>query len=103
MLAKESIKQLAPLTHHTSTTKEIIQAGFLSQQDRKGGVNLSTGKNVLRPRATHKIEVNAESALEHGFFFFGNRFSKVVFAMGKWEVDCWNGKIPMRFLTITPR
>ena len=103
LLGKESIRQLAPLTHHTSATKDITQAGFLSQQDRKGGVNLSTGENVYRPRATHKIEVNAESALEHGFCFFGNRFSNVVFAMGKWEGDCWDGKIPLRFLTITPR
>ena len=58
LLGKESIRQLAPLTHHTSATKDITQAGFLSQQDRKGGGNLSTGENVYRPRATHKIEVN---------------------------------------------
>ena len=102
-LEKESIKQLAPFTHHTSAAKDIIQAGFLCQQDRKGGINFSTGENVYRPSATHKIEVKAESALEHGFCFFGNRFSNVVFAMGKWEGDCWDGKIPLRFLTITPR
>ena len=48
---------------------------------------------LYRPTATHKIEVNAETALEHGICFFGNRFSDVVFAMGKWEGDSWDGKI----------
>ena len=102
-LGKESIQQLAPFTHHTSATKAIIQAGFLCQQDRKGGINFGTGENVYRPTATHKIEVNAETALEHGICFFGNRFSDVVFAMGKWEGDGWDGKIPLQFLTISPR
>ena len=35
LLGKKSIRQLAPLTHHTSATKDITQAGFLSQQDRR--------------------------------------------------------------------
>ena len=45
-LGKESIQQLAPFTHHTSATKAIIQAGFLCQQDRKGGINFGTAENV---------------------------------------------------------
>ena len=102
-LVKESMEQLAPITHHTSATKAIIQAGFLCQQDRKGGINFGTGENVYRPSATHKIEIDAESALGHGICFFGNRFSDVVFAMGQWEGDCWDGKIPLRFLKISPR
>ena len=32
-----------------------------------------------------------------------NRFSDIVFAMGQWEGDCWDGKIPLRFLKISPR
>ena len=50
---------------------------------------------LYRPTATHKIEVNAETALEHGICFFGNRFSDVVSAMEKWEGDSWDGKIPL--------
>ena len=103
ILAKESISQLGPIVHHTCATREIIEAGYLCQQRRKGGINFSTGKNVYRERATHAIEVDADSAMKLGYTFFGNRFSDVVFAPGKWEQGQWGGKIPLKFLTISLR
>ena len=42
-----------------------------------------------------------QTALNHGICFFGSRFTDVVFAMGKWKVVCWDGKVPIRFLTIS--
>ena len=62
VLGKESISQLTPLTHRTSAAKDIIKAGYLCQQRRNGGINLSSGKNLYRERASHEIDVNAESA-----------------------------------------
>ena len=44
-LGKESLSQLAPLTHRTSATRDILKTGYLCQQSRKGGINLSTGVN----------------------------------------------------------
>ena len=102
VLGKESISQLTPLTHRTNAAKDIIKAGYLCQQRRNGGINLSSGKNLYRERASYEIEVNAKSAHMNGHTFFGNRFSDVVFAAGKWEHDHWDGKLALEFLNIKP-
>ena len=99
-LGKESLSQLAPLTHRTSATGDILKAGYLCQQGRKGGINLSTGVNSYKEWASHEIELDAEAAHKDGHAFFGNRFSDVVFAMGKWKQGHWDGKVGLEFLTI---
>ena len=101
-LGKESLSKLAPLTHRTSATKEILRTGYLCQQGRKGGINLSTGTNSYKASASHEIEIKADAAHKNGHAFFGNRFTDVVFAMGKWEQGQWNGKVDLEFLKITP-
>ena len=99
-LGKESLSQLAPLTHRTSATGDILKAGYLCQQGRKGGINLSTGVNSYKEWASHEIELDAEAAHKDGHAFFGNRFSDVVFAMGKWKQGHWDGKVGLDFLKI---
>ena len=101
-LGKESLTQLAPLTHRTSATKDILNAGFLCQQSRRGGINLCTGKNSYKEGASHEIEIIADAAHQDGHEFFGNRFSDVVFAMGKWTHGHWDGKVGLKFLKIKP-
>ena len=97
-LGTESLTQLAPLTHRTSATKDILNAGFLCQQSRRGGINLCTGKNSYKEGASHEIEIIADAAHQDGHEFFGNRFSDVVFAMGKWTHGHWDGKVGLKFL-----
>ena len=62
-LGKESLTQLAPLTHRTSATKDILNAGFLCQQSRRGGINLCTSKNSYKEGASHEIEIIVELRL----------------------------------------
>merc|ERR1712002_660009 len=50
--------------------------------------------------ASHEIELDAEAAHKDGHAFFGNRFSDVVFAMGKWKQGHWDGKVGLDFLKI---
>ena len=33
--------------------------------------------------------------MEKGIFFFGNRFTDVVYCTGAWENGAWNGKVPL--------
>ena len=103
ILGKESMSQLCPLIHNTSSVKEIRDSGFLSQQGRKGGINFCSKVNKYRKKASHEIHVDAERALRNGFTFFGNRFSEVIFAMGVWEGERWTGKIPLEYLHIIQR
>ena len=104
LLGKESLQQLCPLVHNTSAVKEISLAGFISQQQRKGGVNFSAKESNYRPNASHAVKVETDSAiqlLELGFQFFGNRFCDTVYGMGMWEDSYWSGQIPTRFLKIS--
>ena len=64
MLGMESILQLGPFTHCTNAAQKITETGILCQQNRKGGINLCTGKNVYRASATHEIEVDAKLAFK---------------------------------------
>ena len=89
-----SIVQLEPLIHRTSLVEEIKKSGYLSQQSRFGGINFCSKKNSYRREATHEIHVDAVSALKQGFFFFGNRFTDVIYGSGKWSDGWWNGRIP---------
>lgn len=102
-LGKESLSKLSPLIHNTSAVTEISQSGFLWQNQRKGGINLSSGESSYKPTATHKIIIKAELAHENGFVFFGNRFSQVIFGCGMWEDGQWSGKIPIDYLEIQHR
>ena len=104
LLGKESLKQLCPLVHNTSAVKDISSAGFISQQQRKGGVNFCAKESKYRPKASHAVKVETDSAtklLELGYQFFGNRFCETVYGMGVWEESCWSGQIPTHFLTIS--
>ena len=101
LLGKESLQQLCPLVHNTSAGR---QAGFISQQQRKGGVKYSAKESNYRPNASHAVKVETDSAiqlLELGYQFFGNRFCDTIYGMGMWEDSCWSGQIPTGFLEIS--
>ena len=102
-LGKESLQQLCPLFHNTSSVQEIKEDGFLSQQQRQGGINLCAKVGKYRLKSSHEIMVDAQTASKKGYEFFGNRFCEVIYAMGKWEGNAWSGKIPMEFLRIKKR
>ena len=106
LLGRESLQQLCPLVHNTSAVQDISSAGFISQQQRKGGVNFCAKESNYRPNASHAVKVETNSAiqlLELGYQFFGNRFCGTVYGMGIWEESCWSGQIPTRFLKISLR
>ena len=65
-LGKESLSQLAPFTHRTSATKEILRTDYLCQQGQKGGINLSTGINSYKASASHEIEIQADGSNASG-------------------------------------
>ena len=83
---------------------DILLAGFISQQQRKGGVNFCAKESNYRPNASHAVKVETDSAiqlLELGYQFFGNRFCDTIYGMGMWEDSCWSGQIPTGFLEIS--
>ena len=96
-MGAESLDIYGQLVHNTSAKKQIEESGFLSQQGRKGGINLATMQvaDQYRPMASHRIVIRAKECLARGIFFFGNRFSEIVYCTGSWEGNEWNGKIPI--------
>ena len=86
-LGVESLSQLAPLVHNTSAVGPIIESKFLSQQGRKGGINLVSKKKeaCYRPGATHAAVIDIELSVKMEILFFGNRFSDVICCTGRWE------------------
>ena len=69
-LGKESLSQLAPLTHCTSATRDILKTGYLCQQSRKGGINLRTDINSYKEWASQEIVIDADAAHKDGHAFF---------------------------------
>ena len=83
-LGKESLLELSLLVHNTSAVKEIQKSGFLMQQERVGGINLSLSSkaHLFRPKSTHVIEIDTKMSVEKGIVFFGNRFTDVFYCPG---------------------
>ena len=104
-LSKESLEQLSPLVHSTSAVKEIQKSGFLMQQQRVGGINLSSSSKAhhFRPKSSHVIEIDTKRSVEKGIVFFGNRFTDVFYCPGAWENGAWTGKVPLELLHISCR
>lgn len=104
-LGKESLEQLSPLVHSTSAVKEIQKSGFLMQQERVGGINLSSSSkaHLFRPKSSHVIEIDTKRSVEKGIVFFGNRFTDVFYCPGAWENGAWTGKVPLELLRISCR
>ena len=96
-MGAESLDIYGQLVHNTSAKEQIEESGFLSQQGRQGGINLATQQvaDQYRPSASHRIVIRAKECLAKGIFFFGNRFSEVVYCTGSWEGNGWNGMIPI--------
>ena len=71
-----------------------------------GGMNFNAKTcGGHRPWADSIIKIKEEElikALEEGFQFFEDCFSSLVYGVGKWNQDkmYWNGKIPLKFLSI---
>ena len=79
---------------------EIEESGYLSALRRSGGINfLACKSGGYRPKANTIITIDLQqltAAIENGFIFFHNRFSGLVFGIGKKDNDgLWDGKIPL--------
>ena len=73
---------------------------------RPGGINFCSKKSGgYKPRATHEVGVNLPFAVADGYTFFENRFSGLIFGVGKWNQgrNWWNGNIPWQYLAIKRR
>ena len=104
-LGMESLTQLEPLVHNTSSKDEIIKSGFLSRQGRTGGINLCSERNsrLFRPSASDTSFIHVRDCLKLGIFFFGNFFTDVILCTGSWDDGVWNGKIPLECLHFKKR
>ena len=96
-LGIESLSQLEPLVHNTSSKDEIVKSGFLSRQGRTGGINLCSERNsrLFRPSASDTTIIHVRDCLKLGILFFGNFFTDVILCTGSWDDGVWNGKIPL--------
>ena len=100
---------VAPLFHETGSANAIKKSGGLSAMERIGGINFSPKIcGGYRPQADSIVKIKEEElirAMREGFQFFENRFSSLVFGVGKWNQEkmYWNGNIPLKFLSIEKR
>ena len=103
---KSGPSDFTPLYHETDKIGPIKMANFLSSMDRPGGINFHPQvSGGYRPRANFDVtidEVQLTRALNDGLAFFENRFSGLVYGMGKWDFQThwWNGKIPLDYTCI---
>ena len=97
---------LTPLVHETGAVREIRTCKFLSSMKRSGGINFCPRETGgYRPKAPYKVcieEAQLQAAISEGLVFFENRFSELVFGVGRWDYqkNWWDGRIPMDYLTI---
>ena len=70
-LGIESLTQLEPLVHNTSSKDKIIKSGFLSRQGRTGGINLCFKRNsrLFRPSASDTLFIHVRDCLKLGLLF----------------------------------
>ena len=74
--------------------------------ERIGGINFNPKIcGGYRPRADSIVKIEEEDlirAMREGFQFVENRFSSLVFDVGKWNQGkmYWNGNIPLKFLSL---
>ena len=87
----------------------IKKSGYLSSMERIGEINFNPRvSGGYRPRAASVVHITEEKlilAIREGFQFFENRFSSLVFGVGKWNQEemYWDGKIPLEYLSIEQR
>ena len=100
---------VAPLVHDTGSSDAIKKSGCLSSMRRVGGINFNPRvSGGYRPRAASVVLITEEKlilAIKEGLQFFENRFSSLVFGVGKWNQEemYWDGKIPLKYLSIEQR
>ena len=105
----EGRKQILPLVHETAKIEEIQESNFLSAMDRKGGINFHPQvSGGYRPNAHFEVtigETQLFNAINDGLDFFENRFSCLVYGVGRWDQrrTWWDGKIPLYYTDITMR
>ena len=103
LITSQALKQLWTLVHNTSAVKDISSAGFILQQQRKGGLTFVPKRaNILQMHLMQsKWRQTPTKLLELGYQFFGNCFCETIYGMGVWSQSCWSGQIPTHFLTIS--
>ena len=103
LITSQPLKQLWTLVHNTSAVKDISSAGFILQQQKKGGLTFVPKRaNILQMHLMQsKWRQTPTKLLELGYQFFGNCFCETIYGMGVWSQSCWSGQIPTHFLTIS--
>ena len=102
----EKWKKITPLVHETAKIGPIQRSNFLSAMQRKGGVNFNPQiSGGYRPNANFEVtidETQLANAIKDGLDFFQNRFSCLVYGVGRWDQQkmCWDGKIPLCYTNI---
>lgn len=87
--------QVDPAFHRTDARFSIERDGFISQMQRGGGINLSYGEQHPYFQAGHGYKIFVEDAINEGIFFCHNRFSDVLFCLGKMENNDFDGMLPL--------
>ena len=102
----EKGKRITPLVHETAKIGPIQRSNILSAMERNGGVNFNPQiSGGYRPNANFEItidETQLDNAIKDGLDFFQNRFSCLVYGVGRWDQQkmCWDGKIPLCYTDI---
>ena len=103
----EKGEKIMPLVHETAKIGPIQRANFLSAMERKGGVNFNPQiSGGYRPNANFEVTINEtqlSNAIKDGLEFFQNRFSCLVYGVGRWDQQkvWWDGKIPLCYTDIS--
>ena len=88
--------QVDPAFHRTNARYEIEKDGFISQMQRGGGINMSYGQNHPYLQSGHGFRVFVAKAIKNGIFFCHNRYSDILFCLGKNDSEGFDGKLPLR-------
>lgn len=95
-LVPEGAARLGPVFHRTDAIRAICKSGFISKMKREGGIHLFFGSNHAYQRTGQGFRVYLEVAMRHSLVFSWNRFSNILFCLGKPTGDSFDGKLPLK-------
>ena len=98
-VGSEIAKDICPLIHESDQMPAITSSKVLSSVKRPTGINFSAKvKGNYRPSASHELKISndkMQSLVKQGYDFFENRFSGLVYGLGRWQKDWWENWIPL--------
>ena len=100
-LSDHAATQIKFAYHATTATTKITSSGFISQMQRTGGINCFYKTQNELPHAyetnTSGFKIDLVEAMKFGIVFQHNRFSDIIFCLGKWDESkgMFDGKLPI--------